>query len=125
MHNGSLAMSVTFQKFHYLSYSRATGNNFTISGSPRLRSHKITMRYSLFGNVSCTKTYPSILNISLSISIAHQSINVSKFSVCHFHYIMRIKKLLNEKISLKWDLSSHLQCEQLLCYHLHKNPINP
>jgi len=33
--NVSLAMSVTFQKFHFLSYSQATGNNLAISGSPR------------------------------------------------------------------------------------------
>jgi len=31
----SLAMSVTFQKFHFLSRSQVTGNNFTISGSLR------------------------------------------------------------------------------------------
>jgi len=57
------------------------------------------MHYSLFGNVSCAKTYPGILNISLNISIAHQSIDISKFNVCHLHYIIRVKKLLNEKIA--------------------------
>jgi len=45
----------------------------------------------LFGNVSSVTTYPGIFNISLSISIAHQSIDISKFSVSH------LKKLLNEK----------------------------
>jgi len=57
------------------------------------------MHYSLFGNVSSSKIYPGILNISLSISIAHQSIDILKFSVCHLHQIMCIKKLLNEKIA--------------------------
>jgi len=42
----------------------------------RPRSHKSAMRYSLFGNLSCAKTYLGILNISLSISIAYQSIDI-------------------------------------------------
>jgi len=50
------------------------------------RSHKSTTRYSLFGNLSRTKTYPGIFNISLSISIAHQLTYISRFSVCHLHY---------------------------------------
>jgi len=33
---------------------------------------------------------PGILNISQSISMAHQSIDISKFRVCHLHYTMRI-----------------------------------
>jgi len=47
------------------------------------KSHKSVMHYSLFGNLSRTKTYPGILNISLSIFIAHQLIDILKFSVCH------------------------------------------
>jgi len=58
------------------------------------RSHKNVMPYSLFGNVSRTKTYPGILNILLSISIAHQSIDILKFCVCHLRVF---KKLLHEK----------------------------
>jgi len=56
--------------------------------------------YSLFGNVSHAKVYPGVLNISLSISIV-QSIDISKFSVCHFHYITCVEKLLNKKLGLK------------------------
>jgi len=89
MLNGSLAMSVTFQKFSFLSCSLSTGNNFTISCIARSRSHKSVMCYSLFSNVKP-------INMSVSISIAHQLIDISKFSFCHFHYIMHIKKLLNE-----------------------------
>jgi len=46
--------------------------------------------YSLFGNVSCNKTYPGIFNISVNTSIAHQSIDIMKFSVCHFHYVANV-----------------------------------
>jgi len=86
MINGSLAMSVTFQKFRFLSCSQATGNNFTISGSPRSRSHTSMMCYSLLGNVCCAKTCSGIFNIPVSISIAHQSIDALKYNFCHFHY---------------------------------------
>jgi len=93
-------MSVTFQKFCFVSRSQVTGNNFAISGISRLKSHKGVTHYSLLGNVSHTKTYPGILNISLSISIVHQSIDISKFSVCHLHYIpvMCVKNYLTEKL---------------------------
>jgi len=57
------------------------------------------MCYSLFGNVSCAKTYPGILNLSVGISIVHQSIDISKVSVCHLHYIMSIKKAIEQKIA--------------------------
>jgi len=53
--------------------------------------------YSLFGNVSHAKTYPGILNISLSISVAHQSIDISKVSVYHLHYIMHVKIIIERK----------------------------
>ena len=87
----------------------------------RPRSHKSVTRYSLFGNLSRAKTYPGILNISLSISIAHQLIDILKFNVCHFHYnSVCIKKLLNKIFCFKWDSNLHLQCEQLLYYHLYK-----
>jgi len=55
-------------------------------GSLTSKSHKSATHYSLFGNVSHAKTHPGILNISLSISIANQSIDISKFSVRHLHY---------------------------------------
>jgi len=55
------------------------------------------MRYSLFGNFSHAKTYPVILNISPSISIAHQSIDILKFSVCHLHYTMHVLKSIEWK----------------------------
>ena len=52
-------------------------------------------------SVSIAKTYPSILNnvILVGISIAHQSVDISKFSACHFHYTISYvcEKLLNEK----------------------------
>jgi len=38
------------------------------------------MCFSVFGNVSCAKTYPGILNISVSVSIAYQSIDILNFS---------------------------------------------
>jgi len=58
MPNESLAiyMSLTFQKFCFLSCLQATGNDFAISGSHAPRSHKSMMHYSLFGNVSYAKT---------------------------------------------------------------------
>jgi len=89
MLNGSLAMSVTFQNFvskPLTSYRQ----QFASSGSPRLSA----MHYSLFGNVYYTKTYQSILNISLSISIVHQLLDILNFSVYHFHYIMQGKKII-------------------------------
>jgi len=53
MLNGSLAMYVTFQKFHFLSHLQATGNNFVSLAAQDPRNHKSAMHYSLFGNVSC------------------------------------------------------------------------
>jgi len=64
MLNWSLAMSVTFQKFHYLSHSQATGNNSIISGFLRLRSHKCVMHYSLFmlnGLLGMSMTFQSFI----------------------------------------------------------------
>jgi len=46
--------------------------------------------------------YPGILNISVSISIAHQSIDILKFIFCHFHYMANTrKKLSNGKNQFK------------------------
>ena len=88
--NGSLAMYVILQKFCFLSHLQAADNNFSISGSPRtLKSNKNAICNRLFGCVSHTKTYPGIFDISVSICIAHQLIDISKFSVCHFHYIIK------------------------------------
>ena len=82
--NASLAMSVTYQKFCFLSrHSQATSNIFFTAAHDSW-SHKSVMHYSLFGNVSNAKIYPGILDISVSISIAHQSIDISEFHVCHF-----------------------------------------
>jgi len=80
MLNGSLTMSVTFPKFCFLSRSWATGYNFTIRGSPRLRSHKSAMHYSLFCNVYHAKTYPGILNISLSRGVGSNFTLVKQIS---------------------------------------------
>jgi len=55
------------------------------------RSHKSAMHYSLFGNLSHAKTYPGILNISLGTSIAHQLLDILKFSICHLHYNALLK----------------------------------
>jgi len=69
------------------------------------------MHYSLqlFSNVCCAKIYPDILNISLSISIAHQSIDISKPNVCHLHYTMHVKKLLNKKNASSGTWTRRLQ----------------
>jgi len=55
-----------------------------------------------------TKTHPGFFNTSVSISIAHQLIDILKFSVCHFHYIMRVKSS-EWKNCFKWDSNLHLQ----------------
>jgi len=63
-----------------VSFSKAFVSPFQAAHHPR--SHKSVMFYSLFNNVCHTKIYPGVLNISLSISIAHQSIDtVSRNSV--------------------------------------------
>ena len=81
--NASLARSVISQKFRFLTRLWTTDKTFAISGSQRSRSHKNAMRYSLLGYVSRAKVYPDMLNISLGISIAHQAINISKFSFAY------------------------------------------
>jgi len=102
MHKG---MSVTFQKFGSLVCSWATNNTFTISDS--------VMRYSLFGNVSHAETDPGILNVSVSISIAHQLIDTSKFNVCHFYkrYILLDKNFFPSQI---WASSMNSCCANYL-----------
>jgi len=64
------------------------------------RNHKNVLHYSLFGDVFHAKTYPGVLNISMSISTAHQSIDILKVSVSHFHYIVHYQLL---------DIGSHKQ----------------
>jgi len=56
MFNGSVGMSVTFQKFHFATI-------LSFQATHDLRSHTNTVCHSLFGNVSHTETYVGILNI--------------------------------------------------------------
>jgi len=67
------------------------------------------MRYSLFGYIFHAKTTLGILNISLSISIAHLLIDILKFSFtiqCTFEKIIERKKFFQVGLEL-----THLQCE--------------
>jgi len=50
-------------------------------------------------NVSCTKTYPGILNNYITEHLCSPSIDILKFSVCHFHYIMCIKNYWKNKFA--------------------------
>jgi len=72
MLNGALAMSVSFLKFRFLTACKLQATILPFQAAHRPRSHKSAKRYSLFGNCYRAKTYPGILNILLSISIAHQ-----------------------------------------------------
>jgi len=62
-----------------------------------------------------------LMRISVSISIAHQLIDISKLSVCHFHYIMHIKKLFNKNCTncnlIQQQLFKLTMCSTL-CYYL-------
>jgi len=117
--NVSLTTSVTFQKFCFLSCSQATGNNFTISGSPRQEKPlKCGMLQSVCQFFLC-------LNLSwypLYIFIAHQLIHILKLSICHFLLLAMYNvssKIIEQKDCFKWDPNPHFQCAHLLCYHLH------
>jgi len=96
-----------FEKFqkNYFSYTPVQEvYNSKNTSAQDLRSHKINMLQPVWQFLHA-KTYSN--NISLSISIAHQLIDTSKFIVCHFHYIM-CKKLLNEKKFGIWTCISSM-----------------
>jgi len=89
----SLAMFVTFQKFCFISCLWATGTILPFQVAQDLRNLKVqcTTAYCL-AMFPMLKPIPCILNISVSFSMAHQSIDISKFNISHFCYIMYIKK---------------------------------
>jgi len=118
MLNTSLTMSVTYYRFHFLNCLWAADSSFTISGS--LSSEKPYKCDALqpVWLIFLPKTTLGILNISLSISIVHPSIDISKFNVCHFHCIF--KKMFKQKkhlLMLGFEPTSEWT-EQLLCYHM-------
>jgi len=67
------------------------------------------MRYSLFSNVCHTKIYPGILNISLGISIAHQSIDIAKLSSLYNAHLKNywMKKTLQVGLELVYFNTHH------------------
>jgi len=125
-------------KFCLLSHSQATGNNFAISGCPKLRSHKSEMCYSLFGNDLSTCRYCiagkfgkfgesraicqtkiiqiSTYNYNLLAESIHspnffcQMFKTSKFAKLYSHQAFLLYSILNISLSISIIISKFTVC---------------